>query len=221
MHLAFRSATHDIITSYSFSECFNLLDHPTFSDPIMVGIMAMMPAIWVLKHFNWITNLPGRRLLGWNQGFQSLMYIRQTLTKQVETFQADKARLENTSHETIYHHLLAPTNNPCDQISTSGLVDEAMTLLAAGSDTVGHTCTSAVFYTLATPRALERLIDELHNAWPNKNSEVGLRTLEKLPYLVRSFDLYRVLSVFNPYRLQLSKRACVYLLQLFHPFRES
>lgn len=185
MHLAFRSATHDIITSYSFSESFNLLDHSTFSDPIMVGIMDMMPAIWVLKHFNWITKLPGRRLLSWNQGFKSLMYIRQTLTKQVKTFLADKARLENTSHETIYHHLLAPTNDLCDQISTGGLVDEAMTLLAAGSDTVGHTCTSAVFYTLATPRVLKRLIDELHSVWPNKNSDMGLRTLEKLPYLVR------------------------------------
>jgi cytochrome P450 len=150
----------------------------------MVNIIARMPATWLLKHFNWITNLPGRRFLTWNEGFKSLVHLHGTLTKQVETILADRTRLTSTSHETIYHHLLASADNYHDQITTQGLVSEAITLIAAGSDTVAQACTSAVFYTLSSPHVLERLIDELHDAWPNKDSEVGLRTLEKLPYLV-------------------------------------
>ncbi len=186
MHLAFRSATHDIITSYCFSQCFDILDDPNFDDPIMTAVMAQMPAVWILKHFHWLTRLPSRQILRWNRGFQSIMHIRDTLAKQIDEYLMDNTRLVSSEHETIYHHLITPSSkqsNRHEALSRADLIDEAITLLNAGSDTVGQTSTSAVFYVLADPKIHRRLLDELKNAWPEKDQNVSLAVLEKTTLL--------------------------------------
>lgn len=187
MHLAFRSATHDIITSYCFSQCFDILDDPNFDHPIMTAVMAQMPAVWVLKHFHWLTRLPSRQILRWNRGFQAIMHIRETLAEQIDAYLIDNTRLVSSEHETIYHHLITPSSKQSSRheaLSRGDLIDEAITLLNAGSDTVGQTSTSVVFYVLSDPKIYQRLLDELKQAWPDKDQNVRLAVLEKLPYLV-------------------------------------
>ncbi|EEB99583.1 hypothetical protein MPER_00713, partial [Moniliophthora perniciosa FA553] len=68
-------------------------------------------------------------------------------------------------------------------LTRKDLIDEALTLVGAGTDTVGTTSTVGIFYVLQAPAITKKLKDELRSAWPDVESPVGLVVLEKLPYL--------------------------------------
>ncbi|KAJ3559955.1 hypothetical protein NP233_g11133 [Leucocoprinus birnbaumii] len=72
---------------------------------------------------------------------------------------------------------------PPTQLSRDYLLDEGLYMRFAGSDTVGNTCTVALFYILNSPDVQKALLHELMEAWPDKEMNVGYEKLEKLPYL--------------------------------------
>lgn len=57
-------------------------------------------------------------------------------------------------------------------------------MMIAGSDTVGNASAVGTFRVLKNPKIFETLMNELREAWPEKEANVGYETLEKLPYLV-------------------------------------
>lgn len=86
---------------------------------------------------------------------------------------------------TICHRLLHPSViHYYDLRSTQYLLDEALSFLQAGSDTVGNTCTVGTFYVLNDKLVLSNLIEELQSIWPDQDETVELATLQTLPYLV-------------------------------------
>ncbi|KAK0207286.1 cytochrome P450, partial [Armillaria fumosa] len=97
--------------------------------------------------------------------------------------------LENPSsldgmHETIYHSLLSPEKFKSGEIpSKKSLSDEAQNLLFAGTDTTGNTMTIGFFHILQNPDIYSKLMSELLEVWPSKESSVSFEVLEKLPYL--------------------------------------
>ena len=56
--------------------------------------------------------------------------------------------------------------------------------MGTSSDTVGSALTLGTFHVLKDPKILETLMNELKEAWPEKEVKVGYENLEKLPYLV-------------------------------------
>lgn len=88
---------------------------------------------------------------------------------------------------------------------------KALVFINAGSDTVGNASTVGTFHVLRNPKVLETLTNELKEAWPEKEANVGYEKLEKLPYLVSLLPfkyLYSPLTFGD--RLQLSKRPSGY-----------
>ena len=145
-----------------------------------------MPAIWIMKHFRFLSWIPEGLIVRLNPHFQSLLHIRGTLGRQIDMYMSDEKHLAECDRKTIYHHLLAADTDFKGQrsLSRTDLIHEAITLLAAGSDTVGNTCTIGTFYALSDPKVIRRLQEELFEVWPDKDAPMKLATLEKLPYLV-------------------------------------
>ncbi|KAF8877294.1 cytochrome P450, partial [Infundibulicybe gibba] len=97
-----------------------------------------------------------------------------------DKFLANPSLLENADHEIVYHHLISSKRA---MPSRKSLLHEAVVLIAAGSDTVGNTCTIGTFYILENKDVHRHLFEELKSVWPDQDSHITLETLEKLPYL--------------------------------------
>jgi cytochrome P450 len=96
---------------------------------------------------------------------------------------------ERAEHPTIYQHLPAvPEEKGAKwELTREELMQEAitlLTLLSAGSDTVGNTATVGTFYVLEYKVVHGRPKTELHANWADLGVNVDYTTLEKLPYLV-------------------------------------
>ncbi|KAG6918531.1 hypothetical protein DXG01_013621 [Tephrocybe rancida] len=105
------------------------------------------------------------------------------LAAQIDELLEDPSKLEHAEHEIIYHHLL--TSQKGHGIpSRQSLIDEASVMIAAGSDTVGNTCSLGTFHVLTNVEVLSRLVEELRDVWPDKDATIEFERLEKLPYLV-------------------------------------
>ncbi|KAF6758345.1 cytochrome P450 [Ephemerocybe angulata] len=105
----------------------------------------------------------------------------QALNQQASEIIVDPSLLNKSDHETIYHYLLNPESG--EEIPQAGLREHAVSMVAAGTETIGNTCTMATFHILNTKRIKDKLTTELKEAWPDAESHLPLEKLEKLPYL--------------------------------------
>ncbi|KAF9066347.1 cytochrome P450 [Rhodocollybia butyracea] len=185
MSVAYRSLTLDIITSYCFAESTNALDIPNFSHPLLRGLEQSFRTLWYTRHFPWLMPLfhhgPQELMMWFLPTFRGYLDLKVAFERQVDSLIRDPGTLSSVDHETIYHHLLEPKD--CKPPSRESLIHEAFSLISAGSDTVGNACHVGTFYALKYPEIHRRLVEELHQAWPNKDSPMSYVVLEKLPYL--------------------------------------
>ncbi|KAF2089278.1 putative P450 monooxygenase [Saccharata proteae CBS 121410] len=98
----------------------------------------------------------------------------ENITAQVEPIMAGDHKPSDT-HPTIFHELLSSTLPPSEK-TLSRLLDEAQTLVAAGSITTAH------FLTTATYHILQKLREELRSAMPDLRAIPTTAVLESLPY---------------------------------------
>ena len=93
----------------------------------------------------------------------------------------------------MYSELLDPEANKGHPLPTaSHLRHEALALYAAGSHPVAVTLMTGVYHLLHNLEAKQRLVDEVHTAWPVLDDEApSYEDLEKLPFLAGvSFCLF-------------------------------
>jgi cytochrome P450 len=64
------------------------------------------------------------------------------------------------------------------------LQDEAVAILGAAADTIGHAMSFATYEVISDPVKYKLLVVELKSAFPDSNAPLDFLTLEKLPYLV-------------------------------------
>jgi cytochrome P450 len=96
--------------------------------------------------------------------------------------------LDDAPHRVLYGELLNPEANKGHPSPTEmQLCHEARVLFAAGSHTVGATLMTGVYYLLRNPEAKQRLVDELHAAWPVLDESPSHEQLQKLPFLASMF----------------------------------
>ncbi|THH33280.1 hypothetical protein EUX98_g884 [Antrodiella citrinella] len=190
MHRAYRSATLDIIIAYCFGTDYGVITTPQFRHKLILNWEIVFPFFHIVKNFTVIFPLmiTMAKISSWlspPKDTGELGNIQKYLEKQVDTFLADPALLENAEHENIFQHLMKPNpqKGQPEILSRQDLVEEAGSTLAAGSDTVGNTMTVGTFYILSDPRVCNKLVAELEEAWPDVEVPMHLEILEKLPYL--------------------------------------
>jgi hypothetical protein len=191
MALAFRCTTFDTITDYCFAHSFNALGAEDFQHPLLINMQTSIKYFWLLRYFPFILpmaySMPQWLAERCNPLYKEFNVVRHHVEAQVDQFLASEAELENAEHETVYHHLIRPKaeKSHLQTPSRASLIDEALVLLQAGSDTVGHTCIIGTFHALRDNYIRNKLVGELQEAWPNKEARIACSSLEKLPYLVR------------------------------------
>lgn len=199
LSLAFRCTTFDTIADYCFAHSFDALHAPMFQHSLLINMQGMIEYFWILKHFPVILTL-ANLIPPWVAERASPLYrefdavraqIKTTMDGFIRTSEtgAGLGRIEDWERETVFHHLIQPRGEAdgkkvVETPSRKALLDEAVVLLQAGSDTVGHVCIIGTYHALRNREILGRLVHELSEAWPDKETNVGYNVLEKLPYLV-------------------------------------
>lgn len=88
-----------------------------------------------------------------------------------------------TESNTVFDALMDPPNGappvPRDQI-----IAEGMFIFIAGTETTAMALTYATYYVLRDPLVRAKLLEELDAAVLDTDGQIGLATLESLPYLV-------------------------------------
>ncbi|KAK0212146.1 cytochrome P450 [Desarmillaria ectypa] len=185
-YFAFRAVALEVIATYCFGQSFGCLDVPGFRHQLLLNIAIQIQNLWVWKWFPLLPvvlmNLPDFIILKLDPTLRANLDLRDVLTKQIDNFVDNEDDLKNV-HEVIYHHLLHPSSEKHTRPSKSSLLDEAMLLIEAGSDTVGNACYTGMFYALNDPCIYKKLTAELQDTWSNQNQPMPLQSLEKLPYL--------------------------------------
>ncbi|KAF8067760.1 cytochrome P450 [Lyophyllum atratum] len=194
--LGFRCTTFDTIADYCFAQSFGALDAPRFQHWLLINMQASIEYFWILRHFPFILPMAAtiprwlaRRVSPLYREFDAVReQIEATMDKYLALNDSEEGLgcAMDSGRETVFHHLIRPkaeSSKGQETPSRSDLSDEALVLLQAGSDTVGHTCIMGTFHALSDERVLANLVRELKEAWPEKESYVGLAVLEKLPYL--------------------------------------
>ncbi|KAF5388089.1 hypothetical protein D9615_000247 [Tricholomella constricta] len=187
MVLAFRCTTMDIITSYCFAKCENSLDSEEFHHQFLVANRSAIPAIWLMKFLPFLipvlcflprcfaNHLPISPIL-------AFIELNAIISEQIDRILDDEDLLEITGNPTIYHHLLNASKGNFRR-SRRDLIEEAFSLLQAGTEGPGNACTVGTFYILNDPVIHKKLFEELRDAWPEKDTTMGYGALQKLPYL--------------------------------------
>ena len=196
MHRAYRAATLDIILSYCFAKDHRVVHVPGFTHQLLLDFEMMFPILLILKNFRWLWYIlmfigtVKKTLFDSKEGRMADM--EHLISEQVDELLADPQKLAEAEHETIYHHLLTP--HPEKGVygkvpSRKSLTEEGKNVLSAGSDTVANTTTMGTCFILSHPEVNSRLVEELKEAWPDKETEMRYTELEKLPYLVSTLRL--------------------------------
>ena len=179
----------DIIATYCFARCDNSLNAEDFHDPLLMTIQSTISFFWLIKFLPFliplVAALPERFVASFSSQFLAFFRLRNLVANQIDQILNDQTFFDSMENWTIYHHLLGARVGNNDT-SRRDLFEEALSLLQAGSDTVGNTCTIGTFYILNDPGIHSRLFNELREVWPDKNAAAEYTVLEKLPYLVGS-----------------------------------
>jgi cytochrome P450 len=87
---------------------------------------------------------------------------------------------------TIFHELLRPDSIEGRSLvpSIDDLVEEALSLVSAGSETTGNALDITTYYVLSNGEIYSKLVAELERSFPDPSLTLGFVSLEKLPYLV-------------------------------------
>ena len=183
----FASITMEIITTYCFAETYGIVDYPDFAHPKLVGFQGSNFAVFAMQHFPLLRflfpKIPLWILKPLIPGMFGRRQFIQALDSQIAGILEDPASLDRTGHEIVYHHLLYPKLG--EKPTRAGLLSNAISLTAAGTETVANACAVATFHILTNKSIEKKLSKELLGAWPDPGIPMPLERLEKLTYLVR------------------------------------
>jgi cytochrome P450 len=177
----------EVITTYSFAKSYGVVAYPSFSHPGLVGFQNSNFIIFVMRHFPLLRSVFFAMplwLAGWFvPGIYGRRQFIQALDEQIAGILEDPTVLEKEEHEIVYHHLLNPKVGR--KPGRRELLEQAISLVAAGTETTANACIVAAFNVLKNPEIEVRLRKELMETWPEVETQLSLERLEKLPYLVR------------------------------------
>ncbi len=150
---------------------------------------ASNPAFIIFKHFSLIRiavyNMSPWLSVRVSPQTAGLINLQQMLIHQVDDVLKNPKSLEDVPHKVIYHQLLDKEAYKDGKIPNRGhLVEEAQTMVFAGTDTTGNTLMVGTFYMLENDALVKRLKDELREHWPNLEEPPQYEDLRKLPFLV-------------------------------------
>ncbi|KAF9019731.1 cytochrome P450 [Hymenopellis radicata] len=183
----FRSLAMDIVTAYSYAHSFGGLTTPGFNHPILRAVEGAIPLMTATKFFpilHALHHIPDWLGVALNPEMGGVAQLRAFLAAQVDAILRDPDHLQSVEHETIYHHLITPDLVKKGEVpSKKALIEEAMVLLIAGTDTSSNAMSMGFFHLMANESIKKKLQAELREAWPEMDTPFSYEMAERLPYL--------------------------------------
>ncbi|KAI5778513.1 cytochrome P450 [Geopyxis carbonaria] len=184
---AFHCFTVDFITEYAFGKCANMLEDPEFESAYVRAIQASAKTQWTAKHFPWTRKLAMavpflfRHL---DRGLADLRDLCESVVKElIEAKKSGKNSTLDAQHSpTVFDSLLDPPDGSLAPEYKS-LVAESMILVVAGTETTAMALCFATYYILTHPSVKKRLLEELATVPVEKDGNMALNVIDKLPYL--------------------------------------
>ncbi|KAL9001945.1 MAG: hypothetical protein Q9188_005103 [Gyalolechia gomerana] len=185
MH-AYTALTSDVVTEYSFPASYGLLDQPDFAPDHYELWISILSGSHLLKQFPWIFPLISFPLWFVERYLPHLAVTyrwRKTWAEQIHNIKVgNDDSEERRGRPSIFETLLDSDLPPFDK-SVGRLVEDAQTLLGAGSITTSLALALATYYISCNKSVEARLMEELTSAMPDPNNPPPLVELEKLTYL--------------------------------------
>ncbi|KAG8533995.1 uncharacterized protein KY384_000837 [Bacidia gigantensis] len=191
--------TTDTICDYVFSETQGLLHDDKKAGEWLKTLDSIILAIPIVKQFPWlnplIMRLPLRPLQVLVPDAARLLKLDRDLHHQADTFlrtrpdmtsEKDSSSAEDViKHKTLFESIMTSKVLPPHEKSTERLAQEGVVVLTAASETTARVLSIATFHMLANKeRVLDRLQKELGEVMSEPDSQVDLKILEQLPWLV-------------------------------------
>ncbi|KAI4284772.1 MAG: hypothetical protein L6R38_001172 [Xanthoria sp. 2 TBL-2021] len=182
--------TGDVVTEYCFPKSYGLLDQPDFAPDFHDLWISILSNSHVLKQFPWMFPM----MLTFPEWFVdrylpdlSVNYKwHREWRKQIQDVKSGDdtdGREKRGGRPSIFEPLLDSDLPPFDK-SVGRLVEDAQTMVGAGSITTSFSLALGTYYILSDASVLEQLMEELETAMPPASYEaLSLVKLEKLPYL--------------------------------------
>ena len=186
MH-AWSAFTGDVVTEYSFPSSYGLLDQPNFAPDYFELWISMVGNSHLLKQFPWLFPLMRTLPMWFVDRFvpdmaKSYKWHRQW-EKQISEIKSGTDDLaERRGRPSIFETLLDSDLPPYDK-SVSRLIEDAQTIVGAGSITTSLILALGTYYVISDTQILDTLMAELTAAIPDAGSIPPLVELEQLPYL--------------------------------------
>ena len=190
MH-AYTAMTGDVVTGYCFPQSYGLLDEPDFAPDYHDLWISILSGSHVLKQFPWMFPL----MLSFPNWFIDRFLPDLAVTyrwhrewrKQIQAVKAGDPSSSADGEKrfgrpSIFETLLDSDLPPFDK-SVPRLVEDAQTMVGAGSITTSFALALGTYYILSSAPVLRKLTAELEAAVPSPETMPSLTALEKLPYL--------------------------------------
>ena len=175
---------------------------PRISAPISI---ACLPNIRI-KQFPYMLLIMNRLPDWWVRATSPLIALLRAyqleFTSQVQTILSHTDKTGSESHPTVFYSLRDDKDLPLSEKSLPRLVDEALSIVAAGTLTSMHMMSMTAYHILANPLILGRLVMELEKAMPDATTASSLQTLEQVPYLSAAINEGLRMSHGTVHRLQ-------------------
>ena len=187
MH-AYTALTGDVVSGYCFPTSYNLLSSPNFSPEYFQLWISILSNSHVLKQFPWIhptmLSFPvwfvDRYLPNLAVGYR----WHREWTKQIQEikFGSNCSPEKDRGRPSIFETLLDSELPPFDK-SIGRLMEDAQTIVGAGSITTSLALALATYYIVSDEYVLDSLANELEKSMPDPAELSPLKELENLQYL--------------------------------------
>ncbi|KAF2127467.1 cytochrome P450 [Dothidotthia symphoricarpi CBS 119687] len=190
MRRGFRCISLETITTMCFGKSLACFEFEDFHCPILESMDMVVSWFMVFKHY-WVVRhlilyIPEWVGLAFFKKGLALAHLKNMLAEQIDELAVGSDKPTQNQFPTIYGALLDPAQYSKSKPppSRASLLEEAIALVIAGTDTIGATMTMCTYQLCKYPEKVARLKAELRAAWPDLKSPVpNVQKLEKLPYL--------------------------------------
>ncbi|KAL9596343.1 MAG: hypothetical protein Q9219_005860 [cf. Caloplaca sp. 3 TL-2023] len=186
MH-AWTAFTGDVVTEYSFPASYGLLDQSDFAPEYYQLWISILSGSHLLKQFPWIFPLMSSFPMWFVERYLPDLAVsyrwHKTWAEQIRNIKdGDDDSEKRRGRPSIFETLLDSDLPPFDK-SVGRLVEDAQTLVGAGSITTSLALSLATYYIISDKEVEAKLMEELEQAMPDTYHLLSLTELERLPYL--------------------------------------
>lgn len=189
---AFRSFSLDTIMAFTFGFNVNTLLTDRFQDPLVIALNSSLESMPFMKNFPSIRRIAyaippsiGMAMMPGGDRLTARIYqVTSILHEQLRRVLGSPEKLDEASHETIFHRLLDKASYKNGKLpETAEFMDEGMTLLSAGAHTVADTLVIGFWHLVNDQELVSELRNEIKTVWPHLSSTPSVSELKQLPLL--------------------------------------